>query len=104
MRRDGLGLIIVNLLNTDQHRNGSKYSALPRFLNKCYQSKIAGVRPRFQLELNILCQGVSAFENTNLYKTSDHRYVRQPVSGILASRNLRFSAVQSNCNIHFRLA
>jgi len=43
-------------------------------------------------------------QSTNLCKTLDHSYVRQSVSGILAGRHLRFSTVQSNRNVHVRLA
>ena len=72
-------------------------------MNECYQLQVARIRPRFQLELNILRQDLSLLQGANLRKTLDHRYVRQPVSGILARRQLRFSTVQSNRNVHVRL-
>jgi hypothetical protein len=54
----------------DQHRSSPEYSALPRFLNECYQPQVARIRPRFQLELNILRQDLSLLQSANLRKNS----------------------------------
>ena len=54
---------------TDQHRSSPEYSSLPRLLQECYQPQVAPIRPRFQLELNILRQGLSLLQSTNPCKT-----------------------------------
>ena len=52
---------------------------------------------------NILRQNLPLLQSTDLCETSDHGYVRESVTRVLARQHLRFSTVQSNRNVHIGL-